>query len=315
MAETKILFMGTPDFAVPSLAALIRGGRNVAGVVTQPDRPKGRGRQAAPPPVKALALDRGIAVYQPERVRDAAFLEVFRGIAPDLVVVAAFGQILPKEILARPKFGCINVHPSLLPRSRGAAPIQWTLIRGETRTGVTIMQMDEGVDSGDILLQEETPILPEEDFGALHDRLALAGAELLIRAVEAIEAGKAVRTAQDPAGATLAPRLKKEDGRIRWEKGCREIVNLIRGLSPAPGAYTSLNGKVLKIFSAAVSERRHGEAPGTAGVLPEGELAVAAGDGYVLLRDVQLENKNRMPVRDFLRGCRLAPGTRLGGEA
>jgi len=315
VAETKILFMGTPDFAVPSLAALIRGGRNVAGVVTQPDRPKGRGRQAAPPPVKALALDRGIAVYQPERVRDAAFLEVFRGIAPDLVVVAAFGQILPKEILARPKFGCINVHPSLLPRSRGAAPIQWTLIRGETRTGVTIMQMDEGVDSGDILLQEETPILPEEDFGALHDRLALAGAELLIRAVEAIEAGKAVRTAQDPAGATLAPRLKKEDGRIRWEKGCREIVNLIRGLSPAPGAYTSLNGKVLKIFSAAVSERRHGEAPGTAGVLPEGELAVAAGDGYVLLRDVQLENKNRMPVRDFLRGCRLAPGTRLGGEA
>ena len=315
MAETKILFMGTPDFAVPSLAALIRGGRNVAGVVTQPGRPKGRGRQAAPPPVKALALDRGIAVYQPERVRDAAFLEVFRGIAPDLVVVAAFGQILPKEILARPKFGCINVHPSLLPRSRGAAPIQWTLIRGETRTGVTIMQMDEGVDSGDILLQEETPILPEEDFGALHDRLALAGAELLIRAVEAIEAGKAVRTAQDPAGATLAPRLKKEDGRIRWEKGCREIVNLIRGLSPAPGAYTSLNGKVLKIFSAAVSERRHGEAPGTAGVLPEGELAVAAGDGYVLLRDVQLENKNRMPVRDFLRGCRLAPGTRLGGEA
>ncbi|HOG17168.1 MAG TPA: methionyl-tRNA formyltransferase [Syntrophales bacterium] len=315
MAETKILFMGTPDFAVPSLAALIRGGRNVAGVVTQPDRPKGRGRQAAPPPVKAPALDRGIAVYQPERVRDAAFLEVFRGIAPDLVVVAAFGQILPKEILARPKFGCINVHPSLLPRSRGAAPIQWTLIRGETRTGVTIMQMDEGVDSGDILLQEETPILPEEDFGALHDRLALAGAELLIRAVEAIEAGKAVRTAQDPAGATFAPRLKKEDGLIRWEKSCREILNLIRGLSPVPGAYTCLNGKVLKIFSAAVSERRHGEAPGTAGVLPEGELAVAAGDGYVLLRDVQLENKNRMPVRDFLRGCRLAPGTRLGGEA
>jgi len=311
----KILFMGTPDFAVPSLAALVRSGRTVAGVVTQPDRPKGRGRQAAAPPVKVLAQSHGIAVYQPERVRDAAFLEAFRGIAPDLVVVAAFGQILPKEILVCPKYGCINVHPSLLPRCRGAAPIQWTLIRGETRTGVTIMQMDEGVDSGDILLQEETPILPEEDFGALHDRLALAGAELLIRAVEAIEAGKAVRTAQDPAGATLAPRLKKEDGRIRWEKGCREIVNLIRGLSPAPGAYTSLNGKVLKIFSAAVSERRHGEAPGTAGVLPEGELAVAAGDGYVLLRDVQLENKNRMPVRDFLRGCRLAPGTRLGGEA
>ncbi|MDD4998070.1 MAG: methionyl-tRNA formyltransferase, partial [Syntrophales bacterium] len=298
----KILFMGTPDFAVPSLAALIRSGRAVAGVVTQPDRPKGRGRQAAVPPVKVLAQSHGIAVHQPERVRDAAFLEVFRGIAPDLVVVAAFGQILPKEILVCPKHGCINVHPSLLPRCRGAAPIQWTLIRGETKTGVTIMQMDEGVDSGDILLQEETPIGPEEDFGALHDRLSLMGAELLIRTVEAIESGKAVCTPQDPALATIAPRLKKEDGRIHWETGCREILNLIRGLSPAPGAYTCLNGKVLKIFSAAVSECRHEKPPGTAGPLSEEGLAVAAGDGYVLLREVQLENKNRMSIRDFLRG-------------
>jgi len=307
----KILFMGTPDFAVPSLAALIRSGCKVSGVVTQPDRPKGRGRQAAAPPVKVLAECHGIAVYQPERVRDAAFLEVFRGIAPDLVVVAAFGQILPKEILSHPKYGCINVHPSLLPRYRGAAPIQWTLIRGETKTGVTIMQMDEGVDSGDILLQEETPIGPEEDFGALHDRLSLMGAELLMRAVESVETGKAVRRPQDPALATLAPRLKKEDGLIRWERGCREILNLIRGLSPAPGAYTCLNGKVLKIFSAAVSECRHEKPPGTAGPLSEG-LAVAAGGGYVLLREVQLENKNRMSIRDFLRGCRLGPDARFG---
>jgi len=311
----KILFMGTPDFAVPSLAALVRNGRDVAGVVTQPDRPKGRGRQAVAPPVKVLAQSHGIAVYQPERVRDAAFLEVFRGIAPDLVVVAAFGQILPKEILVCPKYGCINVHPSLLPRCRGAAPIQWTLIRGETKTGVTIMQMDEGVDSGDILLQEETPIGPEEDFGALHDRLSLMGAELLIHTVEAIELGKAVCRPQDPALATLAPRLKKEDGRIRWEKSCREILNLIRGLSPAPGAYTCLNGKILKIFSASVSECRHKKSPGTAGPLSEEGLAVAAGDGYVLLREVQLENKNRMSIRDFLRGCHLAPDARFGDAA
>jgi methionyl-tRNA formyltransferase len=311
----KILFMGTPDFAVPSLAALVRSGRTVAGVVTQPDRPKGRGRQAAAPPVKVLAQSHGIAVYQPERVRDAAFLEVFRSIAPDLVVVAAFGQILPKEILVCPKHGCINVHPSLLPRCRGAAPIQWTLLRGETKTGVTIMQMDEGVDSGDILLQEETPIGPEEDFGALHDRLSLMGAELLIRTVEAIESGKAVCTPQDPALSTLAPRLKKEDGLIRWERGCREILNLIRGLSPAPGAYTCLNGKILKIFSAAVSECRLEKPPGMAGPLSEEGLAVAAGDGYVLLREVQLENKNRMSIRDFLRGCRLAPDARFGDAA
>lgn len=312
MGKTKILFMGTPDFAVPSLAALIRSGRDVAGVVTQPDRPKGRGRQAARPPVKVLAQSHGIAVYQPEKVRDAAFLEVFRGIAPELVVVAAFGQILPKEILVCPKYGCINVHPSLLPRCRGAAPIQWTLIRGETETGVTIMQMDEGVDSGGILLQEETPIGPEEDFGALHDRLSLMGAELLIGAVEAVESGKAVCTPQDPALATFAPRLKKEDGRIRWERSCREILNLIRGLSPVPGAYTCLNGKVLKIFSAAISECRHEKVPGTAGPLAEEGLAVAAGDGHVLLRDVQLENKNRMPIGDFLRGCRLGPDARVG---
>jgi len=312
VGKTKILFMGTPDFAVPSLAALIRSGRDVAGVVTQPDRPKGRGRQAARPPVKVLAQSHGIAVYQPEKVRDAAFLEVFRGIAPELVVVAAFGQILPKEILVCPKYGCINVHPSLLPRCRGAAPIQWTLIRGETETGVTIMQMDEGVDSGGILLQEETPIGPEEDFGALHDRLSLMGAELLIGAVEAVESGKAVCTPQDPALATFAPRLKKEDGRIRWERSCREILNLIRGLSPVPGAYTCLNGKVLKIFSAAISECRHEKVPGTAGPLAEEGLAVAAGDGHVLLRDVQLENKNRMPIGDFLRGCRLGPDARVG---
>ena len=314
MAETTILFMGTPEFAVPSLSALVRYGCSVVGAVTQPDRPKGRGRPATQSPVKTLAQQSGIPVHQPERVRDAVFLETFRAIAPDLVVVAAFGQILPKEILEGPKYGCINVHPSLLPLCRGAAPIQWTLIRGETKTGVTIMQMEEGVDSGDLLLQEETPIRADETFGELQDRLALMGAELLIRVVSMIEEGKTVPTPQEHALATFAPRLKKEDGHISWKKGCREIVDLVRGLSPVPAAYTSLDGKNIKVFSASAFESVRTEGPGIAVSLSEEGLAVAAGDGLVFLREIQMENRNRMSIHDFLRGYRLAPGTRFGTE-
>ena len=256
MPKPRILFMGTPAFAVPALEGLVKSGYPVIGVVTQPDRPQGRGRTPAPPPVKLAAEGLGLTVLQPEKVRTPEFLETFRRLAPDLVVVAAFGQILPEEIIRGQRRGCINIHPSLLPKYRGAAPINWALIRGEEKTGVTIMQMDEGVDSGDILLQEETPIGAEETFGELHDRLAKMGAELLLIALAMIETGTLLPRRQDHLLATFAPRLGREDGLIRWQNDARSIVSLIRGLSPFPGAYTFLEGKQLKIYAAPGGDER-----------------------------------------------------------
>jgi methionyl-tRNA formyltransferase len=308
--KPKILFMGTPEFAVPSLDIILKQGFAVIGVVTQPDRPKGRGKPLTPPPVKLFAEAHGLPVLQPERVRSSEFMEGFGKLDPDLVVVAAFGQILPKEIIERPRRGCINVHPSLLPRYRGAAPLNWTIIRGEVQTGVTIMQMDEGMDSGDILLQEETPIGPCETVGELHDRLAVQGANLLIETIRMMEKGESRRVPQDHAAATFAPRLRKEDGLIRWEADARSIVRLIRGLSPSPCAYTFLDGKMLRIFNALESEKAPEALPGTLS-FSETELLVRAGSGSVSLLDVQLEGKKRMPVRDFMRGFRLKPGDRL----
>ena len=304
--------MGTPEFAVPSLESLIQSDFPIIGVVTQPDRPKGRGRQPAASPVKLLAEKNGLTVMQPERVRGDAFLEIFRSMAPDMVVVAAFGQILPKEILETPPMGCINVHPSLLPRHRGAAPMNWTLIHGDDETGVTIMFMDEGVDTGDMLIQEKTPVGEDETYDHLHDRLAVLGAELLVQTIRRIEAGAAVRTPQEDSLATYAPRLKKEDGLIRWRENAFRIAHLIRGLSATPGAYTVLDGKVLKVFMASAEEKPVADEPGTIGHLTDKGLPVAAGDGLVFLRDVQLEGKKRMSIQDFTRGYRLTAGTRLG---
>lgn len=312
MPKSRLLFMGTPEFAVPSLKMLIHAGYPVVGVTTQPDKPKGRGQHLQPSPVKELAEEHGLLVLQPERVRDETFLQIFRGLNPDLVVVAAFGQILPGEILERPKLGCLNVHPSLLPKYRGAAPLNWTLIRGEKTTGVTIMMMDAGVDTGDLVLQEETPVGEGETCDGLHDRLALMGAELLLKAIEQTEAGTAVRTPQDHQLATHAPRLKKEDGRIDWGRDAAAIVNFIRGLSSTPGAYTSLNGKVLKIFQAEGEAGTAGAAAGQIGEATKKGLPVKAGSGCVYLQEVQLEGKNKMTIQDFLRGHRLPPHTRLG---
>ena len=312
--KPKILFMGTPEFAVPSLEILLKYDDSVIGVVTQPDRPKGRGKQPAAPPLKIFADAHQLSVLQPEHVRSPEFLELFRQLAPDLVVVVAFGQILPKEMLELPRLGCINVHPSLLPRYRGAAPLNWAIIRGDKKTGVTIMQMDEGMDSGDILLQEETIIGPRETFGELHDRLARRGAQLLMETIRMIEAGAIRRIPQDHAAAIFAPRLKKEDGVIRWEADVRAIVQLIRGLSPAPSAYTFFNGKILRIFQAVGMDTPLPTPPGTVSI-SEKQLLVTAGNGMVSLLDVQLEGKKRMPVHEFLRGCRLKPGDRLGTAA
>jgi len=304
--------MGTPEFAVPSLDILIRNDYPIVTVVTQPDRPKGRGRIAAPPPIKVAAEKYGLPLVQPERLRTTEFTDYFSGIRPDLAVVAAFGQILPREILDIPKMGCINVHPSLLPKYRGAAPINWALIRGEEKTGVTMMLMDQGMDTGDILAQEETMIEPMETFGKLNDRLAVMGARLLLATIDMVARGNSTRTPQDASLATYAPRLTKEDGLIRWDADLRETVNLIRGLSPTPCAYTSYKGKMLKVFSAIGEEIPPPESPGRIGTVTDKGLPVAARNGYVYLQEVQLENKKRMSIRDFLRGCRMAPGDILG---
>ena len=312
MTKPRILFMGTPAFAVPALEGLVRRGYPVIAVATQPDRPQGRGRTLAPPPVKVLAERLNLPVLQPEKVRHPDFLKTFLTLAPDLVVVAAFGQILPGEIIHGPKEGCINIHPSLLPKYRGAAPINRALIRGDEVTGVTIMRMDEGVDSGAILLQEETPIGPEESFGELHDRLAGMGTELLLKTLEMTADGTLLPRPQDHRLATLAPRIGREEGRIRWKNGCREIVLLIRGLSPVPCACTFLDGKQLKIFTAGAEPATAAEAPGTIAGETAATLRVAAGKGYVLLKEVQLEGKKRMAIRDFLRGCPVVPGQILG---
>lgn len=312
MPKPKLMFMGTPDFALPSLEKLISSGYPIVAVVTQPDRPKGRGKQLLAPPVKAVAITHNILVLQPTRIKDSSFLETLKELSPDIIVVAAFGQILPKEVLNFPQLGCINVHPSLLPKYRGAAPINWTLIRGETRTGVTIMYMDEGLDTGDILLQEETPVGPDETFGLLHDRLSIMGADLLLKAVQLLEAKQASRIPQDNSLFTYAPMLKKEDGLINWNEDVKTIVNLIRGLSPSPGAYTFLDGKSLKIFAATGTEQFVSGQPGLLGNLNEQGLQVTAGNGYVYLQDVQMENRKRMNIADFLRGYKISPDKVLG---
>jgi methionyl-tRNA formyltransferase len=311
MAKPHILFMGTPAFALPSLQLLHEQQYPIIGVVSPPDRPKGRGLKEIAPPVKILAQKFGLPIFQPEKVRDASFLETFYQLKPDMVVVVAFGQILPKVIIDYPPLQCLNIHPSLLPKYRGAAPINWPIIHGETKTGVTIMLMDEGMDSGYILTQQETDIGASETYGKLHDRLAQLGATLLIKTIEQVAAGTAQRQPQDSTGVTFAPRLKKETGKIDWQDNVSDIVNLIRGLSPSPAAYSSLEGHVLKIFSAVANQSKVSEAPGTVGSVSTAGLPVAASDGYVILKDIQLAGKKRMLISDFLRGYHLKPETIL----
>ena len=248
MTGLRIVFMGTPEFACPTLRALIDRGERVVAVVTQPDRPKGRGQRLQPPPVKALAERHGIPVLQPLKVRAPEAVEAIRALVPDLIVVVAFGQILPKSLLDIPRHGCINVHASLLPRYRGAAPLNWCIVNGETETGVTTMLMDVGLDTGDMLLKRTTPIDPDEDTSALHDRLALIGAEALVATLDELVAGRLVPQKQDDALSCYAPLMKKEDGRIDWSRDPQTIKNLVRGMAPWPGAYTSLDGQMLKVW-------------------------------------------------------------------
>lgn len=312
MSRLRLVFMGTPDFAVPSLQKLIDLGEKPVAVVTQPDRPKGRGQRLAAPPVKLLAEKEGITVLQPVKVRAPEFSDVIRGLQPDLILVTAFGQILPRALLEIPRLGCINIHASLLPRYRGAAPINWCIIKGESETGITIMQMDEGLDTGDMLLKKTIPIGPEEDAQSLHDRLSAAGAEAMAEALELLLLGRLAPEKQDDSLSSYAPMLKKEDGRIDWGRDSGEICNLVRGLTPWPGAFTLLGDKTLKICRCRVAG---GEGyPGTILQADRSGLVIACGDGSILVEELQLEGKKRLSTKDFLAGYNIKPGTILGNS-
>lgn len=309
----NIVFMGTPEFAVPCLKALIGTKHTVSGVFTQPDKPKGRGYTLTPPPVKAAALEAEIPVYQPVKMRDGEALGILRTLAPDLIVVTAYGKILPKEILELPRFGCINIHASLLPRYRGAAPIQWSVLHGEPVTGVTSMQMAQGLDTGDMLLKKETPIGENETAGELHDRLSVIGAEVLLETLDALEAGTLVPQKQDDARSTYASMLTKDLCPMDWSRPAQELHNQVRGLSPWPVALTTLNGRRLKVHRTKLTGLQKSGVPGE--VASSEPLTVVCGDGACLeLVEVQAEGKKRMKAEDFLRGCPVKAGTVLGAD-
>ncbi|MCD8300590.1 MAG: methionyl-tRNA formyltransferase [Clostridiales bacterium] len=309
----RVIFMGTPDFAVGTLEALIEAGHDVDLVVTQPDRAKGRGKSVAFSPVKETALAHGIRVYQPERLRNPECIEYLRVIQADIIVVAAYGQILPKEILTMPPFGCINVHASLLPKYRGAAPIQWAVINGEKTTGVTIMRMDEGLDTGDMIRQEEIELKPDETGGSLFERLSKVGAEACVRALADIGDGTASYTAQKHYLATKVGMIKKEHGRMDFKKSAVQLERLIRGLNPWPGTFTELNGRTIKIWKARVEAYdSYPAAPGTIIEVTRDAIHVATGDGVLVITEVQLQGKKRMACADFLRGYHINVGDILG---
>lgn len=304
----KIIFMGTPDFAVGILEALLEAGHNIMLAVTQPDKPKGRGKAVQFSPVKQAAAAHQIEVYQPKRIRDAECIAYLRGFQPELIVVAAFGQILPGEILEMPAYGCLNVHASLLPKYRGASPIQWAVINGDKITGVTTMRMDAGIDTGDIYEKLEIPLADDETGGSLFDKLEKAGARLCISTIKKLEEGTAVRTKQDEAQAVCVGMISKQMGMIDWEKPAAEIERLIRGLNPWPSAYTVLEGKTLKIWKAAVKNEPAIAKPGTVVLADKRQIAVQTGEGILSILEVQLAGKKRMPVDAFLRGFPLQAG-------
>ncbi|MDD6434820.1 MAG: methionyl-tRNA formyltransferase [Clostridiales bacterium] len=298
----KVLFMGTPDFAVSTLKAIIEAGHEVIGVVTQPDKPVGRGKKIRFSPVKEEALLHDIPVFQPRKVRDPEVVKELSGLGADVGVVVAFGQILPKSLLDAPKYGCLNVHASLLPAYRGAAPIQWAILNGDEETGVTIMQMDAGLDTGDILTKETVKIESDETGGSLHDKLSEVGGRLLVKTLALTEQGKLEPVKQGETTTEYASMLTKELGHIDWNRDALEIDRKVRGLSPWPSAYTRVNGKTFKIWSSEVVEG-DGSAPGTIIQKDRGKLVIACGSGALSLREVQMEGKKRMGIEDFLRGC------------
>ena len=310
----KILFMGSGRFALPSLEALLASGHSLIALICQPDKPAGRGHSLTPPPTKRLAAERGIPVHQPAKVRSPEAVELVRRVAPELVVVVAYGQIIPRSILEIPPKGIINVHGSLLPAYRGAAPVQWAIVRGESETGVTTMLMDEGMDTGPILLQRKEPIGPEDTGETLEERLARLGAGLLIETLDAWERGVLTPIPQDPSKSSLAPRIKKEDGLVDWNLAASEIERRVRGFIPWPVAHSEIQAQAVKIWKAEVGSERPGRPGETLAVDREG-VWVACGDGTTLhLLEVQPEGKRRITGSDFARGYRLHPGMRWGHQ-
>ena len=301
----KIVFMGTPDFSVNALENIVKAGHDVVGVITQPDKPKGRGGKMQYTPVKEKALELGLDVYQPQRVKETEFIEKLTEMNPDAIVVIAFGQILPKAILDMPKYGCINVHASLLPKYRGAAPIQWSVIDGEKETGVTTMYMNEGLDTGDIIDKVVVPIDKKETGGSLFDKLAIEGGKLILKTLIELENGTAVRTPQDDSKSNYAGMINKQLGKIDFNKSANEIERLIRGLNPWPSAYTKMDGKTLKIWDADVDDSENDSAPGTITEVGKDFIRVATGKGSLKILELQLEGKKRMKTRDFLNGAKI----------
>lgn len=309
----KILFMGTPDFAAEALKALIDAKLDVIAVVSQPDKPKGRGHKLMPTEVKAAALEAGLTVYQPEKIKNGELQEILDDLKPDLIVVVAYGKILPDYIINYPKYGCINIHASLLPKYRGAAPIQWSIINGDKKTGVTTMKMDSGIDTGDILLTEETEIGEYETSEDLFDRLAKIGGKLIVKTIEEIE--NITPIPQNHAQHTYAPMIKRETGIIDWNKSAREISKLICGMNSWPLASTQYKGETLKIVTAKVQDENAGKEPGTIIALEKGKgLKVACGSGVLYIQVAQFPQSRKMNVEDYARGHEIEIGTVLGKE-
>jgi methionyl-tRNA formyltransferase len=308
----RVVFLGSGSFAIPSLEALLEAGHDVAAVVTQPDREKGRGRALSPPPLKPRAAARGLKILQPRRVREPESVAALKALAPEVQVVVAYGQILPRSVIDVAPRGTINVHASLLPRYRGAAPVQWAIVNGETETGVTTMLIDEGLDTGPLLLAEATPIGAEETADVLESRLAVRGAALLVRTLKELERGALAPRPQDETRATHAPLIRKEDGRMDWSTSAEALARRVRGFHPWPGAHTRWQGRGLKVLRARAEPGRAGP-PGMLLAMDRDGLVVAAGEGTALrLIEVQPESRAPMPAPSFAAGARLAPGAHLG---
>lgn len=307
----RIIFMGTPDFAVPALKQLLNGPDKIVAVVTQPDRPKGRGKKLTPPPVKLTAEQSGIPVLQPAKIRTEEFAETLKRYNPDLIVVAAYGRILPPSILELPRLGCINIHGSLLPRHRGAAPIQWAIIKGDRQAGVTIMQMDAGMDTGDILLPAAIPVAEDETAGTLFDKLAELGGATLLQALDLLRQGKLPPIKQDHSLATEAPPLTKEDGCLDWHRPAGELHCLVRGLDPWPGAYSFIDGQRFRFFAPEVVHKECRQPAGTLLLADHQGLLIATAQDCLLITEIQPEGKKRMKVEAYLCGHPLASGLQL----
>ncbi|GAA0861079.1 methionyl-tRNA formyltransferase [Paraclostridium tenue] len=308
----KIVFMGTPEFAVPCLQKIIDEGHEVLAVVTQPDKPKGRGKKLAMPPVKELALKYNIDVYQPVKAREEAFVEKLKEINPELIVVVAFGQILPKSILDIPKFGCVNVHASLLPKYRGAAPLNWVIINGEEKTGVTTMYMDVGLDTGDMILKSEIPLDDEITAGELHDKMMIDGANVLKETIDLIAQGKAPREKQNDDETCYSPIMDKTLGNIDWNKSAKDIHNLVRGVNPWPSAYTTYENQTMKIWKTKVVDKNSDKAPGTILKVDKDGIEVNTGNGVIQISEIQMSGKKRMVVSEYIKGNTISTDIILG---